>query len=200
MQRIGILAEDLVGGCLATVDYSKKAGFPRIAKYIYSVNPCHQDPVWKDRVFSCFEMRWKCRSLLCKFLIQRTMFSCVLTKKTGGATPKYRGLRRSFLRVNRCLHGMFSMFLYLICPFFVREKVGHTGSKGQSHRSFLHENPHKIYRRGERRRDTMWPEKRTPQKQFVAVNGGAWLDFGSGKARARRRKALKIHYRITAFL
>ena len=42
MQRIGILAEDLVGGCLATVDYSKKAGFPRIAKYIYSVNSCQQ--------------------------------------------------------------------------------------------------------------------------------------------------------------
>ena len=41
------------------------------------------------------------------------------------------------------------MFLYVICPFFVREKVGHTGSKGQSHRSFLHENPRKIYRRGE---------------------------------------------------
>jgi hypothetical protein len=23
------------------------------------------------------------------------------------------------------------MFLYVICPLFVREKVGHTGSKGQ---------------------------------------------------------------------
>ena len=57
--------------------------------------------------------------------------------------------RRPFLRVNRCLRGMFSMFLYVICPFFVREKVGHTGSKGQSRRSFFHENPHKIYRRGE---------------------------------------------------
>ena len=41
------------------------------------------------------------------------------------------------------------MFLCVICPFFVREKVGHTGSKGQSRRSFLHENPRKIYRRGE---------------------------------------------------
>ena len=43
MKRIGILAEDLAGGCLVTVDYSKKAGFPRIAKCIYSVNPCHID-------------------------------------------------------------------------------------------------------------------------------------------------------------
>lgn len=42
MKRIGILAEDLAGGCLVTVDYSKKAGFPRIAKCIYSVNPCQQ--------------------------------------------------------------------------------------------------------------------------------------------------------------
>lgn len=40
MKRIGILAEDLAGGCLVTVDYSKKAGFPRIAKCIYSVSPC----------------------------------------------------------------------------------------------------------------------------------------------------------------
>lgn len=40
MKRIGILAEDLAGGCLVTVDYSQKAGFPRIAKCIYSVNSC----------------------------------------------------------------------------------------------------------------------------------------------------------------
>lgn len=45
MKRIGILAEDLAGGCLVTVDYSKKAGFPRIAKYIYSVNSCHKKSV-----------------------------------------------------------------------------------------------------------------------------------------------------------
>ena len=45
MKRIGILAEDLAGGCLVTVDYSKKAGFPRIAKCIYSVSPCHQKSV-----------------------------------------------------------------------------------------------------------------------------------------------------------
>lgn len=30
MQRIGILAEDLVGGCLATVDYSKRPVFQEL--------------------------------------------------------------------------------------------------------------------------------------------------------------------------
>ena len=54
MKRIGILAEDLAGGCLVTVDYSKKAGFPRIAKCIYSVNPCHDkltDSEWNLSTF-----------------------------------------------------------------------------------------------------------------------------------------------------
>lgn len=57
--------------------------------------------------------------------------------------------RRPFLRVNRCLRGMFSMFLYVICPFFVPEKVDYAAFHWPARRSFLHENPHKIYRRGE---------------------------------------------------
>lgn len=56
--------------------------------------------------------------------------------------------RRPFLRVNRCLRGMFSMFLYVICPFFVPEKVDYAAFHWPARRSFLHENPHKIYRRG----------------------------------------------------
>lgn len=57
--------------------------------------------------------------------------------------------RRPFLRVNRCLRGMFSMFLYVICPFFVPKKSGYISFEQSARRSFLHENPHKIYRRGE---------------------------------------------------
>ena len=67
-------------------------------------------------------------------------------------------------------------------------------------RSFLHETPRKMYRRGKIMRDTRITEKPTPRKRFAAVNGGVWLDFGSGKTRALRRAALKILYRITAFL
>ena len=54
MKRIGILAEDLAGGCLVTVDYSKKAGFPRIAKCIYSVKPCHDELTDFERSLSIF--------------------------------------------------------------------------------------------------------------------------------------------------
>lgn len=67
----------------------------------------HQDPVWKDRVFSCVKARQKCRSFLMHFSIQRIIFFSVLTKKTGGATSKCRGPRRSFLRANRHLRGTF---------------------------------------------------------------------------------------------
>lgn len=81
--------------------------------------------------------------------MQRTIFFSILTKKTGGATPECRGPAGLFCVLTAICAERFSMFLCVICPFFVREKVGHTGSKGQSHRSFLHENPHKIYRRGE---------------------------------------------------
>ena len=54
MKRIGILAEDLAGGCLVTVDYSKKAGFPRIAKCIYSVNPCQTKTAMNRKIHRCF--------------------------------------------------------------------------------------------------------------------------------------------------
>ena len=62
MKRIGILAEDLAGGCLVTVDYSKKAGFPRIAKCIYSVNPCQQKLVETasfNELFSTLWQKWQ---------------------------------------------------------------------------------------------------------------------------------------------
>ena len=97
--------------------------------------------------------------------MQRTIFFSILTKKTGGATPKCRGSAGLFCASTAICAERFTMFLYVICPFFVREKVGHTGSKGQSRRSFLHENPHKIYRQGERTRNTKRPKKRTPRKR-----------------------------------
>lgn len=40
------------------------------------------------------------------------------------------------------------MFLYVICPFFVPKKSGYISFEQSARRSFLHENPHKIYRRG----------------------------------------------------
>ena len=75
-----------------------------------------------------------------------------------------------------------------------------TKTRSEKTGSFSHENPHKIYRQGERTRNTKRPKKRTPRKRFAAVNGGAWLDFGSRKTRGRWSKALKTLYSITAFL
>lgn len=60
-----------------------------------------------------------------------------------------QGPRRSFWRINRCLRRTLFNVSVRDLSVFVREKVGYTGSKGQSRRSFLHENLHKIYRRGE---------------------------------------------------
>lgn len=76
------------------------------------------------------------------------IFLCV-DKKDRRSHPKCRGPAGLFGVSTAVCAEHFSMFLYVICPFFVREKVGYTGSKGQSRRSFLHENLHKIYRRGE---------------------------------------------------
>ena len=144
MQRIGILAEDLVGGCLATVDYSKKAGFPRIAKYIYSVNSCHQDPVWKDRVFSCVKTRQKCSSFLLCFSMRRTIFFCVLTKKTGRATSKCRGSAGLFCASTAVCAGCFQCF----CTWFVRflsvKKLVILGQKGKATGLFCTKTPTKF--------------------------------------------------------
>lgn len=72
-----------------------------------------------------------------------------IDKKDRRSHPKIQGPAGLFCASTAICAERFTMFLYVICPFFVREKVGHTGSKGQSRRSFLRENPHKIYRRGE---------------------------------------------------
>jgi len=82
------------------------------------------------------------------------IFLCI-DKKDRRSHLKKRGTAGLFCMSTAVCAESFSMFLYVICPFFVREKGGYTGSKGESRRSFLHENPHKIYRRGERMRDTM---------------------------------------------
>lgn len=89
----------------------------------------------------------------------------------------------------------YNIFLYID----KKDRRSHLKMQGLR-RSFLHENPYKIYRRGERTRDIIRLGKRTPRKRFAAVNGGAWLDFGSRKTRGRWSKALKILYSITAFL
>ena len=111
------------------------------------------------------------------------IFLCV-DKKDRRSHLKIQGPRGLFCVSTTVCAERFSMFLYVICPFFVPKKSGYLSFERPGRRSFLHENPRKIYRRGEIMRDTRITEKSTPRKRFAAVNGGVWLDFGSGKTRA----------------
>lgn len=53
-----------------------------------------------------------------------------IDKKDRRSHLKMQGLRRSFLHVNHCLCGTFFDISVRELSVFVREKVGHTGSKG----------------------------------------------------------------------
>ena len=79
-----------IWGKIRRDEKTTKIAFPKRVEIMQGLasktgQPTHQDPVWKDRVFSCVKTRQKSRSQSLYLSMLREMFFMIVAKKIGGA-------------------------------------------------------------------------------------------------------------------